>query len=235
MCQCLEVGFGTVSEVISSQGHPLNCTKQGSSFNTAIMLKKNQFLNTVIEDDSNIVVATKETGIDCPEPAARETDCGNTGHATKEAVDDNIALGECTAATNETDSDSFTLGECTSATEERDSDNEALGESTAATKASAVKEANIRCGEYVTNETDVDCSSPFTDRKRNCNSTISSDIESDRYHEAPSKDSSDDSEKETKDGHRVPNSKETKFTTKKKKGDHTSSTISRKKKILMTW
>ena len=88
MCQCLEVGFGTVSEVISSQVHPLNCTKQGSSFNTAIMLKNIQFLNTVIEDDSNIVLASKETGIDCPEPAARDTDCENTGHATKEAVDD---------------------------------------------------------------------------------------------------------------------------------------------------
>ena len=94
-------------------------------------------------------------------------------------------------------------GECTSATEERDSDNKALGESTAATKASAIKEANIHCREYVTNETDVDCSSPTTNRERNCNSTVSSDMESDMYHEAPSKDTSDDYEKETKDGHRA--------------------------------
>ena len=226
--------FGTVAEVISSQVHHMNCCEESEIFSTANMLHKIQFLRPLKKnhdisgpiDGYHTMTGVKETDIDSTSPFTMEI---NENHLI--SCDMKIDWNQIvpTTAIKDTDSDNISLGECTSATAERDSDNEALGESTAATKSSAVKEANIHCREYVTNETDVDCSSTTTDRERNCNSTISSDKESDMYPEAPSKDTSDDYEKETKDGHRVPNSKETELTTKKEEGDHTSSTISRKK------
>ena len=63
------------------------------------MLKKLHFKNTLIDDGIHTVLATKETSIDCQEPASRETDRGNTVNATKQGVDyhKKIAPRETTA------------------------------------------------------------------------------------------------------------------------------------------
>ena len=74
MCQCLEIGFGTVGGVISSQVHHfhLDCTKQAVLFNTADLSRKLRFLNTAVNETENGQA----------EPAARESNVVN-----KEMVD----------------------------------------------------------------------------------------------------------------------------------------------------
>ena len=62
MFQCLEVAFGTVNEVISSQVHQLNCCKDTSLLYTPDMLDKIQYvhpsspINKIQWDHSSVAV-----------------------------------------------------------------------------------------------------------------------------------------------------------------------------------
>ena len=79
MCQCLEIGFGTVSGVISHQVHHFHqdCTKQSALFHTADVSTKLLFLNTSVNGTEN----------DHAEPVARESNVVDIAYDTNEMVD----------------------------------------------------------------------------------------------------------------------------------------------------
>ena len=60
MCQCLDVKFGSVSEVIFSQVHQLSCDKESALFHTGNMLGKLQFLKSIIKEGSHTASTDKE-------------------------------------------------------------------------------------------------------------------------------------------------------------------------------
>ena len=104
MCQCLEIGFGSVSEVISSQVHQLNCTKEVALFHTTDMLVKLCFLNpshknsicTAPYDDKTDQIGF-DSAFDFKEnddykaPAARKSVGNAKVHAENDSGDDHSA------------------------------------------------------------------------------------------------------------------------------------------------
>ena len=83
LCQCHEVEFGSVSDVISSQAHHLNCNNTSVKFHTASMVGELQYLNPGLGGCSPF--APSHSNSDNTAAAIRVTNDNDTDQNNKES------------------------------------------------------------------------------------------------------------------------------------------------------